>query len=561
MKRVFFGFFLMLFILAAAPPPGWAGPDSGGGQCPQADKYRLQRSFYFSNLKEVVRAPQSAEEVRARFAELASPVKWRRQAAISSLALAGNIDLFQQLLAAGDSDGMATYGANYLRADGNLCIDPQIEEAIILHLHAPRFSQAFLSFFEKNLYASRALFQALTPVDYSENDPDQFGRSVKALCATRLAGLDKQLLAIGTAALAHDTPGRKRVMPGVHQSLVRYFASQRLPVFDYFRAVFAAEPRHEQVTYFQNNYAQTRLILYQALNRYVDEESFLIFLEQLAVLSKQAWGPFFSSELKELLAYLQGHSLFALRKDEVVPLLAQILQSPSLPSLPGYKKPWEPAGEPSFYDQQIRTEVYGLLATIDSETAGGLLQDELARLVQRPAEGYDKALLQSLLRSLASLSGSVSLDVARLVDLADHFSEQTAQLQLAEVLSRHPQPQGFAFVLRLFAEAFAAPQEVAVSGARLQLEGVLFNLLLQFAEPHFLLQTRDKIDALFMAEELAEERYRQMSKALSELLAEDSPTYLALLASKSDKQLEKRRLELAAAHARWRQERAAELVL
>ncbi|MEN8256588.1 MAG: hypothetical protein ABFS09_01870 [Thermodesulfobacteriota bacterium] len=92
MKRVCFYVVSIVFLLACSPSHSWAASqDDLARQCPQADKYRLQRSFYFSNLKEVVRAPVSAKEVEARFAELASTEKWRRQAAISSLALAGNV--------------------------------------------------------------------------------------------------------------------------------------------------------------------------------------------------------------------------------------------------------------------------------------------------------------------------------------------------------------------------------------------------------------------------------------------------------------------------------------
>lgn len=558
MKRVFF---VVFFILIGGPLQGWAiSRDALVQHCPQADKYRLQRSFYFSNLKEVVRAPQSPEEVQARFAELVAVEKWRRQAAISSLALAGNIDLFKQLLAEGDSDGMTTYAGNYLRRDGNLCIDPQIEKAIVHHFHDPRFSRPFLSFFHKNLYAGRAFFETLTPLSFDPDNPDQYGRIVKALCATNLAGLEKQLLAIGMAALPHETPTQKRVMPGVHQSLIGYLGRQKAPAFSYFRAVLAMEPRSEEVVYFQKSYAQTRFSLYQALSNYPGDESFVILLEQLAELIREPWGPFYSNDLTQICTHIKVHTLFRAKTDEVLLLLAQILTTPSLPDQVGFIAPRETAGEPEFYDQQIRQQVYALLTEIDSEAAGVLLLDELAGLVQRPVNESNMLLLGSVHQALAALSRETFLDISRLIDLADQLPEQFQRFRLAEIISRHPQPEGYDFVMEQFEMSFPDREFGVERGGHPQATALFFDLLLQFSKPKYLLQTRAKIDALFMAERLVEERYRQMSTALEELLGEESPTYLALLEAKKEEKKERQRQELAAAQLRWRQEMADELV-
>lgn len=556
MKRAFLTSFLLLFLVIGGPCQGWAAsPDDAASQCPQADKYRLQRSSYFSNLKEVVRAPQSSAEVKARFAELAASDKWRRQAAIISLALAGNIDLFEQLLAAGDSVGMAIYGANYLSANGNLCIDPKIEEAIVQHFHEPHLSTAFLSFFDKNLYASRAFFETLTSLKFDPANPERYGRLVKALSATRLAGLDEEMVKVGKDALAHDNPGLKRVMPGVHQALIRYFSRLRIPVFSYFRAVLADEPRSEEVVFFQKMYGQTRLAIYQALSQYESEESFAIFLEQLTELLDEPWGPFCAEDLRHLLGCLKGHRLFAEKKDQVVPLLSLLLTSPSLPEQPGYKMPREKVGDLALYDQQIRKEVYPLLAEVGSEKAFGLLFEELARLVLRPAgEGRD-LLVGVLLKSMVGFPEGISFDVERFVTLVAGVQEQTGVLRAAEILARYPHEAGFRFVMDRFEEYFAESTEGKDVVVRQQLGGILFNILLQFSSPEYLRDLRVKIDSLFQAEKLSEESYSKMSSALAQVLKEDSATYQALLKAQKE---EKSRQEQIAAQARWQKEMAEE---
>ncbi len=555
MKQIRFFLVSFLFILAGGPLQGWAiGQDEFSGQCPQADKYRLQRSFYFSNLKEVVRAPQSPDEIKARLAELNSTEKWRRQAAIASLALAGNLDLFHQLLAEGDGDGMATYAGNYLREDGNLCIDPQIEKAIVRNFADSRFTSAFLSFFHKNLYSNPEIFELLAPLQLDTNDPDQYGRIIKALCATRLAGLDEQMLEIGTQALLHETPVQKRVMPGVHQSIIAYLASQKSPAFSYYRTVFATEHRGERVAYFQNNYAQTRLAIYQALVHYSDDASFLIFLEQLNELSREAWGPFYVNDLNHLLTNLKAHSRFEENKNKVIPFLRQILSTPSLPQMVGYSPPWERAGDPAFYDQKIRKQVYALLVEIDTGHAANLFLSELGELLRRPQSEGQKVLVTELLHGLASLSASTPIDQERLVVLANRLTDQTQIVKVSEILGSHHHPTGFHFVMGYFEGSIRKAEENQDAAVSNRLADILFNILLQFSDSEYLLKTRNKIDTLFLEEKIEEARYHKMSVALSELLDTESATFTTLLETRKKEKEEKRRQELIEAQKKWRQE-------
>ncbi len=557
MSKFYCCLFLAFFLLVGAPLPGRAaGQDDLARHCPQADKYRQQRTFYLATLKEVVRAPQTPQEVKARFADLNAPEKGRRQAAIIALALAGNRDLFHQLLAAGEGAELTTYAEHYLRPDGSLCLDPQIEKAIIRHFHDPGLSAAFLFFFETNLYSSQAFFKTLTPLSFEADNPDRYGRLVKALCATRLPGLEQELLALGRAALPHDTPAQKRLMPEVHQALIAYFASQQSPVFSYFRAVLAAEPRSEEVAYLQKSYGATRLAIYQALSRYEGEESFALFLEQLAELGRQPWGPFYNKDLSQLLSHLQAHPLFGEKQEQVIPLLAQILATPSLPGQPGFKTPLEKAGAPEIYDRQIRSQVYELLAAMDSEAAGRLLLAELAAKGRGATGDHDQRLAAALLQALVSVPASAALDVGRLLELAPHFDGQGQQLRLAEVVSRHPTPGGLAFVLEQFALALGDEKEGAASPGHLQAQAFLFEQLLHFSAPRYLLQIRAELDAWFVAGRLPEKRYQQMSSILSERLGQGLPASLAQIGARKE---EKQRQELAASHIRWRQEMAAEL--
>jgi hypothetical protein len=554
MKRFYVCWLVLLPLLAVLPLPGWAAGQDGlglGRPCPQADKYRLQRRVYLPGLKEVVGAPQGPEELQARFSELRNGDADRRQAAIAALALAGNLQLFDELLAAGDSHGMATYAAHYLRADGTLCLDPHLEKAILQHAADPRFSQVFLDFFPQNLYSSRALFEMLDPGPTAGPDLEEYGRRVQALCATRLAGLDEQMLRIGRAALPHDSPARKRVMPGVHQSLIRYFAGQQSPVYDYFRAVLAAEPRREEVVYFQKSFAQTRRTLYQALSGYDDHGSFTLLVEQLGELCHEPWGPFFVEDLQQLLHHLRRHPLFEIKQDQVLALVRRLLVTPSLPGQPGFMPPRERAGAPALYDEQARKELHGLLASMESAAAGDLLLDELAALRRRPMGEARSRLITNLLQGLASFTGATPLAVDRLVAGGGQGEDPGDILLMAEIAARHADSMGFAFVLDHFDRFWAVGPERDNQDAH---GDRLFELLLRFADPAFLRQTRARVDALFLEGKLTEERYLAMSRALTALLDDDSPTHQALLAEKEQQKQEQQGRELAAAQARWQQE-------
>ena len=553
---------ISLLVLLPLLPVARAGAADGDGPeplCPPADKYRLQRTFYMTSLKEVVRAPANRAEVRASFEALASPVKGRRQAAVVGLALAGNLELFDRLLQEADVDGLALYAEHYLNADGTLCVDSRIEEALVDQLAADRFRPAVLAFFKKNLYSSRAFFAALAQRFHDRQNLEEAGPLVRALCATRLGRLEEELLAIAGAAMPHDSPARKRLMPAVHRSLITYFGTQRLPVFSYFRELLAVEPRHEQVVYFQQSYARNRFAIYEALARQGSADSFALFVEQLQELGQQAWGPFFSNELTHLLDNLKAHPLFADKGPALVPLLARILATPSLPHQPGYQAPWEQAGAAALYDEKVRLAVYDLLAAIDKQSGADLLVDELGGLVERPEDEWRHGLIRGVLAALADHSSLSEAVVTRLVELDRASPGQLPVLGLAEVMVGHPAPVGFRFLLDRFGAALRQGGALGEAAAdSMSLAARLFEVLRAFPAPRYLVRLRQGLADLYVEGVLPPEGHERLVSEICRQLGEEPGTCREQIRVAAEARERHRQQELTAAQQRWRREMAEE---
>lgn len=552
---------VLLILLPLLPINSARAVDGDGAEslCPPADKYRLQRTFYMTTLKEVVRAPTSQAEVRASFEALASPLKGRRRAALVGLALAGNLELFDRLLRAADVDGLALYAEHYLNADNTLCVDARIEAALVDQLTTERFRPALLAFFKKNLYSSRPLFAALVQRFHDRRNLEEAGPLVRALCATRLSGLEEELLAIAEAAMPHDSPARKRLMPAVHQGLIAYFGAQRLPVFSYFRELLAAEPRHEQVVYFQQGYARNRFAIYEALARQGSADSFALLGEQLQEVAHQAWGPFLSNELVHLFDNLKAHPLFADKGPALVPLLAQILATPSLPHQPGYQAPWEQAGAAALYDEKIRLAIYDLLAAIDLQSGAELLVDELTALVERPEDEWRHRLIKGLLGALAAHSQGSEGVVARLVALGRASPDQVPVLGLAEVMVGQPEEVGFRFLLDRFGDALRqgiALGEEAVDS--MSLAARLFEVLRAFPAPHYLVRLQQGVADLYVEGVLPPEGHERLVTLLCRQLGEEPGTCRELIREAAEARESRRQQELTAARERWRREMAEE---
>lgn len=121
----------LFLILVSVNIGGHADSVAGTAKlCPQASD-RASRSVHYGNLNKLITAPAGQESVREQFRLLDNPVKEQRFAAIMALAMAGNIELFKQLVAKRDRDGLSIYASHYLHSNGNRCIDPVIETTLI----------------------------------------------------------------------------------------------------------------------------------------------------------------------------------------------------------------------------------------------------------------------------------------------------------------------------------------------------------------------------------------------------------------------------------------------
>lgn len=102
---------LLILILVSVNIDGYAESVAGTDRhCPKASD-RASRFVQYGNLSELITAPASKDEVREQFRSLDNSVKEQRYAAIMALALAGNIELFDRLVAKQDRDGLSVYAS------------------------------------------------------------------------------------------------------------------------------------------------------------------------------------------------------------------------------------------------------------------------------------------------------------------------------------------------------------------------------------------------------------------------------------------------------------------
>ena len=255
--------------------------------CPTANKppaVRLQQ------LQETITAPQTAREIEARRDQLTSGDASRRYAAIIALAFAGDLEVFKQLLATRNASDIRTFASNYHNSDGSRCLAPQLEPLIISHLGDASIAKSLFAFFSKNLYRSRALFDALIQHQPALTDINALPRFAQALTATNLPGIAAQVLAQATTFSAAATPQLASSVLDTQKTYVTYFARRRYaPALDYIKAIL--NTLHALQSTPLKNYAQTALTnmrssMYRALVHFPSPHAAQIGLTELAQLTR-----------------------------------------------------------------------------------------------------------------------------------------------------------------------------------------------------------------------------------------------------------------------------------
>jgi hypothetical protein len=245
-----------------------------------------------------VGAPASTEAESAALAKLDADDRDERLQAALSLGLGGSLPAFRRLLEARDDQGLVIYARSYVSADGSACVAPEIEDALLAHMDDPALRPALLAFLGTNLYTRRELFDRLIQIEFEDGRPDDFVHVVRALTATRLQGVEAEILAQAEGYLGHDTPLLKRVMPAVHRTYVAYFAERSyLPSIDYMERLLQAEGYGETLDGFIAEFSVTRSTVYNALELLPCSEVGDVFTRQLVRVVQECPARFVSYEL------------------------------------------------------------------------------------------------------------------------------------------------------------------------------------------------------------------------------------------------------------------------
>jgi hypothetical protein len=514
-------------------------------QCPPATNER--RTVVLNGTR--IDAPRTTEQTSDARSRLASEDTAVRRQAIASLALAGDLETFHRLLTDRETAGLSTYASSYVNRDGTACVAGEIEDAILLHLDDPILRPSLLMFLGTNLYRHTELFHGLLEVEFDDRRPDDFPRVVRALTATRLSDIESEILAKAESLLVHDTPVRKRVLPGVHRIFVTFLADRRWePAIDYMERLLQIEGYREGREYFVAEFSVTRSTVYRALDRFPSPAVANVFVRQLERVV--------ASCPDDLVMYeVAAFGPFAVRHAHTVDQLDRV--AASLGALVGAAPDGAPTRQPApgAADYRIHKACVELLAELGTAEAVSILVRDLARTTTMEERARADAQLVSTLEALRMLPESAELDVADFIEVAQDLPPVYRILTVPEILDPSLDPAAHTYYLSLLRWFREHPDPARVSHA-IDAERAVRELseeLLEFEEPAQLAASRDEIDLLFEAGLLDEPSYLAISGDLNQLDGGESAVYQELVARRRLEREAEARARMQAETAPWLQ--------
>ncbi len=529
-----------LLAVATAAPASDAGDRRATSLCPEVTNPRT-----VVNIDGVeVRAPASFEERTEALAMLTWLDRDQRLQSAISLGLDGDVAAFHQILESRDLANLSTYGKFYVNRDHTVCIDREIEAAVLSNIADPELLSSLTAFFEKNLYQRRELFDTLIDVDFDDGKPQDFNRLVMALLATRLEGIENDVLAQAKRHLEHNTPVRKRVLPGVHRRYVEFFGERGYePAIGYMKTLLLAEGYEETLDSFIAEFSQTRSRVYLTLDGFASPEVAEIFIRQLRRVVDSCPPRLVLFELGTVGSFAVGHAATAEQRLRVTESLAMLL---------GLWPPSEPVSTIGSTDYRTHKKLVDLLSKLGTTESASVLVADLGRLAGLDDPKIADALMVSTFQALRSLPDTTEFDVSAFLAVASRLPDRYRLYNVPAILDAHPDPAAFAFYLdqvRWIVENWDGFKTRYLIEPDAALAFVLDRLLAAEA-PQDLLLIRNEVDALYREGELEESQYVVTSDRLNGLLGDESAVYRGLQ--------ENRRIARDAEIQRGRDEQAAE---
>jgi hypothetical protein len=528
--------FLAVLVLAH-PQPGAAVSDSAGELCPVASD-RLNRSVSYRN--NPIGAPETAEETAALLMALQSGDGEARTIAIMRLAMAGDLDAFRLLFASADADGLYIYASRYLNSDDTVCIDPEMERAVLAGLRDPKRSRGLVGLLGKNTYRDSRTLQALLEVPF-EPTPALANKYLpvgRAITSTHLRGIEADVLAHARGLLPFDTPVKKRVLPGLHQHYAKFFANRRYePAVAYFREVLVEADRGEPMQSFQIKYGMLRTVVQRALAAIGGADAYAVLISELESIADKPLDPFAASELQNL-GKLMVSPTQASELRAIVAAYERMLRTP----------------QATRYDYQMRRTVYAALAELNAAESTALLITELARYMGNAPPPNRDSVIARIFEALANVK---DLDIGPLLALVDDFASPSYRRSVWHVAATHPSDTSVDFLLAELRLSVTGGVDAEQLLGRNATRGLL-DTLVALESPEYQARARDGIDSLFNEGLLGEQDYVAAVTRLNKTLGNESAFYVAFHAEQLRVRAAEQQARRAAEVAEGKREMQAE---
>lgn len=495
--------------------------------CPKAEHHKS------INLNgRIISAPKVPEEKELLNRLRSEDEKESRTAAIS-LALGGNLEAFSILLEEKDMDLLRIYGWNYQNRSGGRCVDPFIENTVIELFDDPELREPLLSFFGKNLYQSRELFEKLFSLDLDLREMRGYTSVVSAIVATNQPYIEDKML---QHAMRHtqnvDVKYWHNFMP-IDKYYLDFFVQRNYkPVVPYMQEIL--DETHYSIvsrTHKTHVYNRHRALYYQ-LDKFPSYLAEGVFEKQLSKLKGITRDEvFFNIELEYAVRYALKHALSLEGRKKIVQYLAWILETEHRSDPSVSKKTLD------LIDYKMRSTAIEFLAQADTRETGSILTGELNRQSDHAGGQSSASLVARILTNLSVLPVSVELNVPEFMKTVYKLDKRTQLLIVSHILGKHPHPEGHAFLLSQLQDIASSKKDFTMQYGVDSKSAfkTIFDVLITFDAADYLFLTRQKIDSIFYEGNLDEKSYVSCSKQLNALIGNESALYTALLEKRETK--------------------------
>lgn len=495
------------------------------------------------NLNGRILAPaRSPEQEEAYLETLRSSDGEELNRAVIALALGGNLRAFKNLLESRNLNLLSMFGGFYQNKDATRCVDPFIESAIVDYVDDPELSEPLLSFFGKNVYRSRKLFELLVTKKIDRKNIRVFGRTIRALVATNLPEIEQQVLEHAIQNMVNSDPEYWWLMPSIDGYYLDFFVKRRYePVIKYIQDILDEAHYSTVPEKYRNHLINRHQALYRWLDRFPSSPVEAIFLKQLSKLVNLTPDELiFALELEAVGKYALKHALSYECRNRIVNYLSQIMEKEASFDQSGkQKKVTEESA--AIMDYKIRSKVIELLTQTVTNKASSVMMREMNRLVNLTETKITNALITQILANLATLPATVEIDIPLLIKAVSKLEDRRHISVPPEVFAKHPHPDGYRYLLTQLGSVVTSGRDFKKM-LGIDYKAVfnqLFGLLLTFSEAGYLFDTRIEIDRLFEKGKLDERLYISSSKQLNSLIGNESLLYSAFRRKKEAEEVEK----------------------